>query len=146
VIPWATLGLSETDAWDHRFTYRITPYFADKPAVTSFGSGCTPSPSPAAASFALCSPGVLYVKSTVGGPLIANQVPAVFVSHGRNGFGAYTRQGGAPLPNGSTDEVENSNDNDTFVSHPATSSFDDLVAWISPGILFNKMVNAGKLP
>jgi len=28
----------------------------------------------------------------------------------------------------------------------ATSEFDDIVTWLSPNILFNRMVVAGKLP
>lgn len=29
VVPWSTLGLTETDAWGRRFTYRVSPAFAD---------------------------------------------------------------------------------------------------------------------
>jgi len=31
-------------------------------------------------------------------------------------------------------------------SHSFTPVFDDLVVWVSPNILFNRMVVAGKLP
>jgi len=145
VLPWVTLGLKETDAWDHRFTYRVTAYFADKTAAPA-SWGCAPSPAPTASSFALCSPGVPYVISAAAaGTAVATDVPAVFLSHGKNGYGAYTSTG-AKLAGGSADELENSNGNNAFVSHTTTSSFDDLVAWISPGILFNRMVTAGKLP
>ena len=46
----------------------------------------------------------------------------------------------------------NANNNRTFVSHPPTANgapngyFDDIVIWISPNILINRMVAAGKLP
>jgi hypothetical protein len=33
-----------------------------------------------------------------------------------------------------------------FVSHNPTPTFDDLVIWISPNVLINRMVSAGKLP
>jgi prepilin-type N-terminal cleavage/methylation domain-containing protein len=143
VLPWVTLGLKETDAWDHRFTYRVTTHFADKIANT-YVWGCG-SPEPTQASFALCSAGVPDVVSAVAGTAVATDVPAIFVSHGKNGYGAYTSIG-TQLAGGSADELENSNNDNTFVSHTATSSFDDLPAWISPGILFNRMVTAGKLP
>jgi len=147
VLPWVTLGLKETDAWDHRFTYRVTAYFADK--VPAYTTSCIPAltvaTSPLASSFAMCSPGDLYVKSSASGTAVASFVPVVFLSHGKNGYGAYT-SAGTKLANGSADEVENSDDNYNFVSKITTSTFDDLVAWISPGILFNRMVTAGKLP
>jgi prepilin-type N-terminal cleavage/methylation domain-containing protein len=147
VLPWVTLGLKETDAWDHRFTYRVTTYFADKigAAGSPWGTGCTPSPVPTASSFALCSPGVPYVISTAAGTAVATDVPALFLSHGKNGYGAYTSTG-SKLANGSADEINNSNGDNEFVSHTITSNFDDLVAWISPSILSNRMVTAGKLP
>ncbi len=146
VLPWATLGLKETDAWDHRFTYRVATYFADKIAANTYGSGCVPVPTPTAASFALCSPGVPDVFSdSSGSNAVATDVPAIFLSHGMNGFGAYTSNGNQ-LAGGSADESENSDNDNTFVSHNPTSSFDDMPAWVVPGILFNRMITAGKLP
>ncbi len=29
VVPWTTLGVAETDAWGRRFSYRVSPAFAD---------------------------------------------------------------------------------------------------------------------
>lgn len=145
VLPWATLGVSETDAWGRRYTYRVTDYFADANGTTS---SC-PTPPPPQATFALCSSGNLNVLSAAsGGVNIAGNVPAIFISHGKNGAGAYTPQG-TPLPVASNaDEQENSDvsaDNN-YVSHIPTPTFDDLVVWISPNILLNRMVAAGKLP
>ena len=146
VLPWATLGLAETDAWGRRFSYRVTVDFADALGNTSTYGGCTPNPLPAQASFALCSSGNLTVQSAAGGSNIALGIPAVVVSHGNNGYGAYTPQGGQLPASGSADEADNSNGGNTFVSHEPTANFDDLLAWISPSILFNRMVAAGKLP
>lgn len=148
VLPWVTLGLKETDAWERRYTYRVTRIFADQIAASTFGTGCTPSPAPTASSFALCSPGEPDVYSAdSGGTVIANNVPAIFLSHGKNGAGAYTQQGTQLFASSDADEEENSDNNDNkFVSHNPTPSFDDLLAWITPGILLNRMVAAGKLP
>lgn len=129
VVPWATLGTSETDAWGRRFTYSVTNSFT------------TP--------FTLNTNGTLNVKSAAsGGSTVATNIPAVIVSHGKNGLGAYTPDGQQilPVPVATTDEGENTNANNTFVSHDFGPTFDDLVVWISPNILFNRMVAAGKLP
>lgn len=129
VIPWATLGTSETDAWGRRFTYAVSSTFST-------------------ATFMLSSNGTLSVKNNAGGNNVASSIPAVIISHGKNGAGAYTSQGNQ-LPRGSnTDELENSDGslNLNYVSHTPTPTFDDLVVWVSPNILFNRMVAAGKLP
>jgi type II secretory pathway pseudopilin PulG len=146
VLPWVTLGLKETDAWDHRFTYRVTKRFADQIAAGT--TDCSPALStpPVASSFALCSPGGTNVLSAyTGGTSVAANVPAIIVSHGKNGAGAYIHDG-SKLADGTGDELENSDGDSNFVSHNTTSSFDDMTAWIVPGILFNRMITAGKLP
>lgn len=148
VLPWATLGVNETDAWGNRYTYRVTSDFADAIASSTYG-GCTPSPIPTLASFALCSVGNLNVWSSAAKVTnIAAAVPAVIISHGKNGAGAWTSQGTQRAASSNADELENSDGSADYdyVSHTPTSSFDDLVVWISPNILFNRMVAAGKLP
>lgn len=130
VLPWVTLGTSETDAWGRRFTY----------AVASSVTGDF------ATSFTLSSTGNLDVLAAAGGSAIASGMPAVIVSHGPNGSGAYLPQGNQLTVSADADEADNSNGGTTFVSHDYTSTFDDFVVWISPNILFNQMVTAGKLP
>lgn len=127
VVPWVTLGTSETDAWGRRFTYAVTGAFSTS-------------------DFTLTSTGSLTVKTATTGTSVAGSIPAVFVSHGTNGFGAYTPQGTQISASADLDEADNSNTNNTFVSHDLSPTFDDLIVWISPNILFNRMVSAGKLP
>lgn len=128
VIPWATLGISETDAWGRRFTYAASNSFTT-------------------ANFTLASNGNLTIKTAAtGGTNIATSIPALFASHGPNGYGAYTSQGTQIPASSDPDEADNSNAGTLFVSHDSTPTFDDLVVWISPGILFSRMVAAGKLP
>lgn len=148
VIPWAILGVNETDAWGRRFTYRIASDFADDFNNPTYGNPCVPNPAPTQASFALCSTGNLVVAAsftyTTG---ITNEAPAVTVSHGENGLGAYTPNGvKIPITGASSDEAANADNNNDFVYHEATSDFDDQVIWLSTNILFNRMVAAGKLP
>lgn len=147
VLPWVTLGIKETDAWERRYTYRVTKRFADQIAAGT--TDCSPALTtpPAASSFALCSPGVPYVLSAdSGGTNVATDVPALFLSHGKNGAGAYISNGTQLTVSTGADEEENSDNDTKFVSHTPTPTFDDLLAWIAPGILFNRMVAAGKLP
>ena len=150
VLPWTTLGVNETDSWGRRYTYRVTDFFADAIAVNTVGAGCTATP--AQSSFALCSQGDITV--TDGSSNIATNIPAVVVSHGKDGYGAYTTSGTQlPIAGAGPDELENTNANATFVSRPFTDNpaatggaFDDIVVWTSPNILLNRMVTAGKLP
>lgn len=139
VLPWVTLGTSETDAWGRRFTYAVASSVVGGDFATSF---------------TLSSTGNLSVLSSSSGncltfPLtgcVGNNIPAVIISHGPNGFGAYTQQG-TKLQN-STDIGEQTNyaGGINFVSQDTTPTFDDLVVWLSPNTLFNRMVAAGKLP
>ena len=148
VLPWATLGVSETDAWGNRFTYRVTSDYADAIANSTYG-GCTPSPIPTQASFGLCSVGKLNVWSSAAKTSsVATNVVAVVISHGQNGAGAYTPQGAQLARGSSADELENSDGSADYdyVSHLPTPTFDDLLVWIPPSILNSRMVSAGKLP
>lgn len=143
VFPWATLGLHETDAWGRRLTYRVTKEFAKPVASCSTGS----------AAFTLNTDGNISVLTATGGANLATKIPVILISHGKNGFGAY-------LPDGSrldgssdagklspdADEQENADSNTTFVSKTETPTFDDLVDWLSPNILTNRMISAGRLP
>jgi prepilin-type N-terminal cleavage/methylation domain-containing protein len=154
VVPWATLGVPENDAWGRRYSYRVSPAFSRIAPPININECPVPPPSlPQSAAFALCSPGDMTVL-TDGGAQLAVRVPAVVISHGKNGNGAYTALG-TQLPAGAdADEVGNQLINgglDTaaslkFVSKKKTPSFDDEVAWIPSGVLFSRMIRAGRLP
>lgn len=134
VVPWATLGLTESDPWGNRFTYYAHSLFT------------ATVPAGALASFTLDTQGNAAIKDATGaGYDTASALPAVILSHG-------ARPSGAWLPNGSQivgasgDEAENANANTTFVAHTPTPTFDDQLIWIVPAILKSRMVAAGKLP
>lgn len=147
VLPWATLGLLETDAWGNRFTFHLTYFFGRgaNPASGLFGSSCTPSTTPTAAAFALCTPGgITILTAASGGTTLASSAPAVVVSHGGNGLGAYNTLGTKLSSAGaSADETENADGDATFVSN---TTIDDRLIWISTPQLMNRMMTAGKLP
>lgn len=141
VLPWATLGVNETDAWGNRYTYRVTASFAD----TTNGTGCSLTPK-VGVSFELCSAGDATVRATSGGTTLATGIPAVVVSHGKNGAGAYNTSGIQLTVSADADEAENSDADTEFVNKTGTDTYDDIVAWMTPNTLFNRMVAAGKLP
>ena len=128
VIPWGTLGVSETDGWGRRLSYAVTKEFASN------------------TRFALATPGDINIHATVGGPNQATAIPAVIVSHGANGFRAYLPNGTQMGVTADADEQENSNADTTFISKIPTPTFDDQLTWIAPTILMNRMISAGRLP
>ena len=135
-LPSANLGVARMDAWGRPFAYRVTAFFADEDPTSVGGGGCVQTS--ATTSIALCSVADIFVKDGAAGSNVAANVLAVIVSYGAN-------RGVTPI---SPDEGENSPPSDVnFVStgyrqDPAN----DLVAWISPHILKNRMIAAGRLP
>jgi prepilin-type N-terminal cleavage/methylation domain-containing protein len=183
VVPWTTLGVPETDSWGRRFSYWVSPIFADGigvlPATARFNNtfpgvqnpDCTtPVPAPTLSSFALCSLGSFTVntrKEDTHAPVAIGLVlPAVIISHGKNGNGAYTPKGSTLAAPTGADEIANATHTGapagvtTFFSRNATPSnspcsdagpggfceFDDIVVMISSSVLMSRMVAAGKLP
>jgi prepilin-type N-terminal cleavage/methylation domain-containing protein len=134
VLPWVTLGLPEVDPWGRRFTYY------------AHGSFTAAVPSGALASFTLDTVGNANVKASSGSSgNVASDLPAVVVSHGSRGAGAW-QPNGTQLPGVSGDEAENADADLTFISRTQDGNFDDLVTWIVPSILKSRMVAAGRLP
>lgn len=152
LIPNVTLGLYGTvnddglllDAWQNAYRYAVsrngTNYFTSAAGVQAFFS----------------NPGTLLVAGTnmirvcdindCSGTILADTVPAIIVSMGEN-WPTFT----------SDNEVENSgettlgtynvaNDRDFVDTEYNEDSFDDELRWLSPHILFSRLVQAGQLP
>ncbi len=150
-VPAATLGIASTvdnqgntgfavDAWGNRIHYAVTSWnyvFTKTDGIKSVGiSNLSP-------NYFVCSTASgISTTACATGKSLTTGVPAVIFSTGKNGA-----QGSA-----GNDETANIDGNQTFVSHPPSSAgatngaFDDIVVWISPNILLNRMVSAGKLP
>ncbi len=134
VLPWATLGLPETDPWGNRYTY-----FAGSDFTAAVPVG-------AQTSFTLDTIGTANIKDNgASAANIASDLPAVIVSHGSRAVGAYQPTGNQ-VPGAAADELENANATLTFISRTPGDTFDDLVSWIVPSILKSRMVAAGRLP
>lgn len=149
VLPWATLGLPELDAWGRRFTYRVSALHARTVIArppTQYGCGTPPALPPTQAAFALCSPGDNQVRVSATGASLVNDAPAVIVSHGANGFGAYLPNGALLAASANTDEAENHDNDNILVQRTPTADYDDLSLWLPSSLLAQAMLQAGRLP
>ncbi len=170
-IPWQTLSLDfQGDVWGNRFKYHVTtPGFTTVDTGTCAADGeldlCQ------SGNITILTRG----DDTSTGAVVeskfqynaATLVPAVIVSHGRNSLGATTTLGTTMVATtAGTDENENddANTDANFYSRLFSSGaagctdaadeptanvlcqFDDIVMWISPNILMNRMVKAEVLP
>lgn len=131
-LPWVTLNTGNSDAWGQPFIYRVTDTYAD----ATDGTGCgTTTPG---VSFSLCSIGNIQVLDAAAGNTVAITLPAIILSRAANGAAA----GADENENGDNDAVFVSKEYSTLAGNP----FDDMVEWIVPAILNNRMVKAGRLP
>lgn len=146
-LPATTLGLSPTDAngyaldaWNNRIRYAITDQ--NGKAFTTPNGMRNAGLSNLAPDLRVCPS-----AAACGSPLTTNAV-AVIYSVGANGVAGGA--GGA-----SADEMENPNPNSganpdptakQFVSRGHTPTYDDIVIWLSPNVLYNRLIAAGQLP
>lgn len=152
VIPWATLGVKKTDAWNHIIRYSVTPAYANAPPFTLTTNGSLKVKTRDAA-------GVTSYLIGSDSPCSASPcAPAVIYSTGKNNWGI--AEDGTVLADGSTtntDEDTNANLQASAFSTPVYFSrnpssapvggeFDDIVVWIPPYLLMNRMISAGQLP
>lgn len=148
-VPAATLGITPTDnqgyavdGWSNRIRYAVTTDHSNAFTITNgmqtVGMG-TLSP-----DLHVCDSATGIAPSNCGviATSLTTNAVAVIYSIGKN-----------TVPTG-IDEAANLNlpADQVFVSHVPSSAgapngeFDDIVTWLSPNILFNRMVTAGKLP
>ena len=143
-LPWQTLGVGEKDPWGNRYSYWVSDTVADNTA----------------AAFQLTSViNSATINTRVGDNLatLTDTAAAVVFTHGSNGYGAISVDAVMKTAAVSDDEVENTNDDNTFVSRnisePGSQTaggddfeFDDVLVWLSEFELKGKMVQAGALP
>ena len=53
---------------------------------------------------------------------------------------------GKDSTNAGPDQAANQNGDQVFVSHTPTATFDDQLTWLPSSILYNRMLQAGRLP
>ena len=157
--PGVTLGISPTDnlgividAWNNRLRYAVTDQntnaFTRAPAATVGIQGIWRDPAQGATALTpdlrvcntaagITGAGTAAANCPSGNQLTASAVAVVF-SVGKNGAAAPSGADEAANAIGSNDRV--------FVFHSTTQTFDDQVVWLSPNVLYNRMIAAGRLP
>ena len=145
-IPWATLGVKKTDAWNKMIGYSVTPAYANSVfTLSTVGSKKVQTrDSSGATSYLIGASGSCSTSSPCA--------PAVIYSFGKNNWGV-SADGSAIADSSSTntDEDTNAAASTLFFSRDQSTvasggEFDDIVTWIPPYVLFNRMIAAGKLP
>lgn len=145
-IPWTTLGVKKTDAWRKLIRYSVTPAYANAAfALGAVGSKKVQTRDTAGnLSYLIGSANACSAASPCA--------PAVIYSAGKNNWG--TNEDGTAFADSSANNAdEDANEVATSVFFfrspsivPTGGEFDDIVVWISPYILMNRMILAGKLP
>jgi len=151
-LPAITLGLSPTDAngyaidgWGNPIRYAVTSDKSNQVTTSNQIKAAWNAGTGLAADLYVCNTatGISWngtIASCAAGMTLASNAVAVIYSRGKNGASAPTSQ----------DEKANGNADPLFVSHTPTpagaNEFDDMVIWLSPNILYNRMIVAGRLP
>jgi prepilin-type N-terminal cleavage/methylation domain-containing protein len=152
IIPWVSLGISDdaaTDGYFNRFAYQVVALATNLNTQTisgmrgyitlhSNGPGTLGAP-PAGNQINDCSNGLTF-----------NPCAAVVVvlSHGKNGFGAYSIGGGqVPTAGAGPDELANTDHDSKFVrkdfSDAVGNPFDDVLLALTPSDLLTPLTQSG---
>ena len=157
IVPWISMGISSdaaSDGYYNRFTYQVVLAATSTSLTPQTVSGIS-----GAISLHSSGPGVL------GAPPTGNQINdcgstgtglpnpcaavAILVSHGRNGYGAFSDQGIQQTAAIGPDEQENTNGDSRFVvkdfSDSPTNPFDDIVLAMTPNDLLSSLIQGGVL-
>jgi prepilin-type N-terminal cleavage/methylation domain-containing protein len=173
-VPAATLGITPTDshgyaidAWGNPIRYAVFPKPINDPLGAEIGYPFTsanglktvtlnqlasytktnPLLSVCSSGDAVTNPQTGNATCTAAGS-VTNQAVAVIYSLGKNAGSGGAGRGEQHNPNPNSAIAPDP----AFVSHTQTAAgsddgeFDDIVIWLSPNILYNKMIAAGRLP
>lgn len=146
-LPWEALGVKALDPWNKFYGYRVSIAFARQEG------------------FALNTAGTLNIQTRTAASSfnltnLATDVPAVILSHGQKNYGTYMDGSTVNGDTGTNDDEKQNYDAaigtsgvTLFIQRPYAEAsgesggeFDDVVTWISPFVLFNRMVMAQRLP
>lgn len=142
VLPWNTLGIDRTDPWDHYFYYRVDSTFSNSVTLFTINDATGASG--------------IQIQGDAGALVSMDSRPvAIVLSFGRNGFGGKNTTQTSPANQMASplglDEKENVDGDTLYINHAPTgqgsaNEFDDMMVWISPKVLINRMIVAERLP
>lgn len=158
-LPARTLGVTPADpegfaldAWGQRIRYAISAaddgsgnlIFTGKNELkAAWNASPTPTVPDKSRMLRVCSQSAGATGSggsaaCADGKLVADNAVAVLYSRGANG--------GVAPPAANVDEIENGDNDRLFVARTPDAAYDDVVTWLSPHLLYNRMITAGRLP
>ena len=146
-IPWASLGVTKLDSWGKIIRYSVTPAFANSSFTLSTIATKTIQTRDSAGT-------LTYIAGQATCDSTHPCIPATLFSYGKNNWGT-SDAGVAQADSSATNSDEDANNTSSinFISRTASTKttatggeFDDIVTWLSPNVLFNRMVAAKKLP
>jgi prepilin-type N-terminal cleavage/methylation domain-containing protein len=157
-VPGTTLGIGPTDsqgyaldAWGNRIRYAVTNWQSGAAVshpnafttVNGIASAWNDSAATIVPNLRVCSTSAGISGSACAADMtLSYETAAILISSGGNGG----------LTPAGADELANTDNNSTFVSHTPTPAdapqgeFDDIVIWLSPNILYSRMISANRLP
>jgi prepilin-type N-terminal cleavage/methylation domain-containing protein len=158
-FPAATLGINPVDTQGYLLDAWGLPQNRMRYAVTNTSPGCaanayttpggmracwtTMTGGGAAPTLTVCSTATgIVAGDCAAGATLTSAAPAVIFSLGKN----------APAGGTGADEAHNLDGNRTFIWHTPTGTnaangeFDDIMVWMSPNVLYSRMISAGQLP
>ena len=130
------------DGWNNRVRYAVVDVSALLAGNTRFVFTASKGMQQRTLSSLATDPNLRICANSGCSTVLASAAVAVLVSQGRNGATAAA----------GSDELENLDGDTDFVSHEPTAAtaaggeFDDIVTWLSPNTLYNRMIAAGRLP
>jgi prepilin-type N-terminal cleavage/methylation domain-containing protein len=146
-FPWVDLGTAPQDAWGNRLHYSVEnrEYSDSSKGMPNLTPPLYTPPYANLVFKQIC-------RDSTCATLEAIYLPVVLFSHGPNGWGANNINGNTLAAPTSADELENTNADTNFVSRTpskagdASGEFDDLMVWISDGLLRSRVCPAGGCP
>src|SRR5450830_1060536 len=155
VLPWSSLGITDESASDgyyNRFTYQVKLSATNTNSQTIAGLNGIISTHLAAPAVLATSPASLVNHTNLCVSTAFNPCSsvAIIVSHGQNGFGAFSPRGiQVPTAGAGADELENIDNDSKFVikefSSSATNPFDDIVLPLTPPDLLSPLTTRGSM-
>lgn len=168
LLPWATLGAVNQDSWGNRLHYGVIGTYANsnigfgssaqEPTQINDVGSCNGTFDGSGSSCTSIDVSDCY-KQICGSAntTTAANVPVVLISYGPNGWGAMSvNEKILATPTGN-DEKKNLDTNQFYVNRPPykaadgsaaeqAKEFDDLVVWISDGLLKSRVCPSGGCP